>query len=210
MGRSRRPIYGIVAADSRSPRDGRYIEDLGRYNPVKEPAVVSLDEDRILYWMREGAQPSDTVRNILSNHGIMLRIHLERKGKTPDEIEAAISDWKSQHAASGKQKLTKQDRAREALREEAARVEEEEKQEAESRAKAEAKAREEAAAARAKAEAEKEAERESAAAEAKLEQEEANAEVVAAESTADTSEVAETVVEDVSPDSDEENKEASE
>ncbi|HEY5564801.1 MAG TPA: 30S ribosomal protein S16, partial [Rhodothermia bacterium] len=60
MGRRKAPVYAIVATDSRSPRDGRYIEDLGRYYPVKQPAEVSFDADRVNYWLDQGAQPSDT------------------------------------------------------------------------------------------------------------------------------------------------------
>ncbi|HAY37835.1 MAG TPA: 30S ribosomal protein S16, partial [Bacteroidetes bacterium] len=72
MGRKKRPIYAIVSADARSPRDGRYIEDLGRYAPLDEPATMSLKNDRILHWLEAGAQPSDTVRSLLSKEGIML------------------------------------------------------------------------------------------------------------------------------------------
>ena len=78
LGRKKLPIYSLVAADARSPRDGRFIEDLGRYEPLNEPVSVRLNEDRILYWLREGAQPSHTVRNLLSEQGVMLRLHLLR------------------------------------------------------------------------------------------------------------------------------------
>ena len=64
MGRKKRPIYAVVAADVRSPRDGRYIEDIGRYEPLNEPAVVTLRDDRALYWLEQGAQPTDTVRSL--------------------------------------------------------------------------------------------------------------------------------------------------
>ena len=68
MGRKKRPIYGLVAADSRSPRDGRFIEDLGRYNPLAEPATVELKRERVLYWLDQGAQPSDRVKSLLKAH----------------------------------------------------------------------------------------------------------------------------------------------
>ena len=76
MGRKKRPVFGVVAADSRFPRDGRYIEDLGRYEPLDEPNSVKLNNERILYWLENGAQPSDTVRSILSKHGLMLALHM--------------------------------------------------------------------------------------------------------------------------------------
>ena len=90
MGRRKRPHYALVAADSRSARDGKFIEDLGRYEPIQEPAVVLLHEDRILDWLLKGAQPSDTVKTLLRKQGIMLRLHLLRKGKSEDEITQAV------------------------------------------------------------------------------------------------------------------------
>src|SRR5690554_4887014 len=93
LGRKKRPIFALVAADSRSPRDGRFIEDLGRYEPINEPAQVSLKEDRILYWLQQGAQPSHTVRNLLSKQGVMLQLHLLRKGKSEEEIQQAVSEF---------------------------------------------------------------------------------------------------------------------
>ena len=73
----------IVAADQRDARDGRYIEDIGRYYPLHEPAEVWLDEERSLYWLENGAQPSDTVRSILHRRGLMLHHHLKKKGEPP-------------------------------------------------------------------------------------------------------------------------------
>ena len=66
MGSKKRPFYRIVVADSRSPRDGRFIETVGTYNPLTEPEQVTLKEEAIMNWLSNGAQPSDTVRNILS------------------------------------------------------------------------------------------------------------------------------------------------
>lgn len=65
------PFYRIVAADSRMPRDGRFLEQLGTYDPRQDPAVVTIKEEEVLAWLNKGAQPSDTVRNILSQKGIM-------------------------------------------------------------------------------------------------------------------------------------------
>ncbi|MBM6841113.1 30S ribosomal protein S16 [[Clostridium] spiroforme] len=81
MGAKKRPFYRVVAADSRSPRDGRFIELLGTYDPTKNPAAVTLKEAEILKWLNQGAQPSDTVRNLLSKQGIMKKFAESKQGK---------------------------------------------------------------------------------------------------------------------------------
>lgn len=73
MGSKQKPFYRIVAADARSPRDGRFIETVGTYNPVRKPAEVSVDEEKALKWLNNGAIPTDTVRSILSKEGIMAK-----------------------------------------------------------------------------------------------------------------------------------------
>jgi len=70
MGAKARPFYRIVAADSRSPRDGRFIETVGTYNPVKETDNITIDEEKVMKWLNVGAQPTTTVKNILSKQGI--------------------------------------------------------------------------------------------------------------------------------------------
>ncbi len=79
MGAKRQPFYRIVVADSRSPRDGRFIEIVGNYDPTKSPAIVNVDEEKVIAWIKNGAQPTDTVRSLLSKKGIMKKIHEERK-----------------------------------------------------------------------------------------------------------------------------------
>lgn len=71
MGAKKRPSYRIVATDSRSPRDGRFIESVGFYDPLTEPATLKLDEERVKHWLSVGAQPSDTVRNLLRRQGLV-------------------------------------------------------------------------------------------------------------------------------------------
>ena len=71
MGAKQRPSYRIVAADSRSPRDGRFIETVGTYNPVAQPAEVKIDKELALKWLNNGAQPTDTVASLLRKEGIM-------------------------------------------------------------------------------------------------------------------------------------------
>jgi small subunit ribosomal protein S16 len=81
MGAKKSPFYRIVVADSRSPRDGRYIEIVGTYNPVAEPAIVDINEDLALKWLKDGAKPSDTVRNLFSKQGIMEKFHNAKLSK---------------------------------------------------------------------------------------------------------------------------------
>ncbi len=71
MGAKKAPIYRIVVADSRSPRDGRFIEEIGFYNPLKDPAEIRVNRERAEYWVKNGAQPSDTVRALLKKSGAM-------------------------------------------------------------------------------------------------------------------------------------------
>ncbi len=81
MGSKKAPFYRVVAADSRAPRDGRFIETIGTYNPLKTPAEVSIDAELALKWLGNGAQPSDTVRTLLSQQGILTRFHNEKNAK---------------------------------------------------------------------------------------------------------------------------------
>ncbi len=90
MGRKKKPIWAVVAADSRAPRDGRFIEDLGRYYPLEEPSRVELKDDRVKHWLKVGAQPTDTVRSLLSRQGVLLSLHMEHKGAEPEAIAEAV------------------------------------------------------------------------------------------------------------------------
>ena len=79
MGAKKAPFYRIVAADSRSPRDGRFIEILGYYNPTTDPIELKVDEELVMKWLKDGAQPSDTVRSLLSKEGIMKKFHEQKQ-----------------------------------------------------------------------------------------------------------------------------------
>ena len=96
-GKKGKPIYWIVAADSRAKRDGRYLEKLGIYNPNTLPATVELDLDRAVNWLQNGAQPSDTARNLLSEKGAMLKNHLingvHKGAHTQDDADAKFHAW---------------------------------------------------------------------------------------------------------------------
>lgn len=81
MGAHKAPFYRVVVADSRSPRDGRFIEEIGIYNPVANPAEVKIDEEKALKWLQSGAQASDTVRNLLSKAGVLKKFHESKLSK---------------------------------------------------------------------------------------------------------------------------------
>jgi small subunit ribosomal protein S16 len=81
MGAKKAPFYRLVVADSRSPRDGRIIEEIGYYNPIKEPAEIKVDEERALRWLGTGAQPSETVRALLKKAGVWQKFVAAREVK---------------------------------------------------------------------------------------------------------------------------------
>ena len=96
-GRKKRPFYHIVVADARAPRDGRFIEKLGVYNPMTSPATIDLDRDKAYDWLTKGAQPTDTVRAILRFKGVLYKKHLMRGVKkgalTVEEADAKYKEW---------------------------------------------------------------------------------------------------------------------
>lgn len=81
MGAKKAPYYRVVVADSRSPRDGRFIETVGTYNPLTSPAEIKLDEEKAMKWLNNGAIPTDTVKNLFSKAGIMEKFHNAKQGK---------------------------------------------------------------------------------------------------------------------------------
>jgi small subunit ribosomal protein S16 len=96
-GKKGKPFYYVVVADSRAPRDGRFIERLGSYNPNTNPATITIDFDKTLDWVNKGAQPTDTCRAILSYKGVLYKKHLEggvKKGAlTAEQAEAKFNEW---------------------------------------------------------------------------------------------------------------------
>ncbi len=102
-GRKSYAFYSIVIADARAPRDGRFTEKIGTYNPNTNPATVDLNFDRALYWIETGAQPTDTVRNILSREGVMLMKHL-RGGVKKGAFDEATAQKKFDAWKADKQK----------------------------------------------------------------------------------------------------------
>jgi len=101
-GRKRMAIYDIVVAESRSPRDGKYIERIGSYNPNSDPARIVLDATRAVHWLMVGAQPSDTTRSIFSHEGIMLKKHLQigvvKGAITQEQADEKFNQWKDDKA----------------------------------------------------------------------------------------------------------------
>ncbi len=91
MGAKKRPFYRVVVADQRSPRDGRFIENIGKYHPLADPSVIEIDEDRALHWLRVGAQPSNTVRVLMTKVGIWEKFEAERGEKKDAKAASAAS-----------------------------------------------------------------------------------------------------------------------
>lgn len=93
MGRKKWPFYRIVAADSRSPRDGRFIETLGVYDPLQKPHKIELKEERIIHWLQNGARPTDTVKSLFRRKGLWLRWDLMRRGADEKTIDEEYKKW---------------------------------------------------------------------------------------------------------------------
>ncbi|HEY0743664.1 MAG TPA: 30S ribosomal protein S16 [Chryseosolibacter sp.] len=96
-GRKKLAMFDVVVTDARAPRDGRFIEKIGTYNPLTNPASIVLNEDRAFQWLMNGAQPSDTVKAMLSYRGIMLRKHLQigvvKGAITQEQADKKLADW---------------------------------------------------------------------------------------------------------------------
>ena len=114
-GRIRRPIYHIVVADSRSPRDGRIIEQVGRYDGVTEKKETTINEERISYWLDNGAKPTDAVEKILRHEGFLYKRHLQMWGKSEEEITAALEEWTAAREAKAKTEVTRKEQVRATL-----------------------------------------------------------------------------------------------
>ncbi|MAJ32242.1 MAG: 30S ribosomal protein S16 [Flavobacteriaceae bacterium] len=108
-GKKGKPFYWIVAADSRSKRDGKFLEKLGIYNPNTHPATVELDVERSVQWMQNGAEPTNTARHLLSSKGAMLKLHLVKgvaKGAlTEEQVEERFQSWLSEKEKSNQSKI---------------------------------------------------------------------------------------------------------
>ena len=107
VGKKKQPIYKVVAADSRSPRDGKFLEDVGLYNPLTKPHTVEIKEDRLLYWLDNGAQPTDTVKSLLKQKGITLKRELKKRGLSDEQIALEMDKWSKLKEARDSSKVAK-------------------------------------------------------------------------------------------------------
>jgi len=96
-GRKKLAMYDVVVADARAPRDGRFIEKIGTYNPITNPATIELNDEKAFTWLMNGAQPSDTVKAMLSYRGVMLKKHLQigviKGAITQEQADKKLADW---------------------------------------------------------------------------------------------------------------------
>jgi small subunit ribosomal protein S16 len=140
VGAKKQPSYRVVVADSRSPRDGRFIETIGFYNPRTEPQTVEIKEDRALYWLSQGAQPTDAVAGLLRRQGTMDRLARYKSGESLDVLlaEAAAAREQLAEEAEAADLQVEADEIAEAAEAEVTEAEEEEKEVVESDTKAEA------------------------------------------------------------------------
>jgi small subunit ribosomal protein S16 len=117
-GRKKLALYDVVVADARSPRDGRFIEKIGTYNPLTVPATIELNDDKAFRWLMNGAQPSDTVKAVLSYRGIMLRKHLQigviKGALTQEQADSKLQEWLKGKTAKIESKRDKLSQSKEA------------------------------------------------------------------------------------------------
>jgi small subunit ribosomal protein S16 len=107
MGKKKQPIYKMVASDSRSPRDGKFLEAVGFYNPLTKPHTLDLKEDRILYWLNVGAQPTHTVKSLLRQKGITLKKELISKGFDEEKVKSELENWQKMKEAGSEKRTDK-------------------------------------------------------------------------------------------------------
>ncbi len=116
MGSKKRPFYRLVAADVRSPRDGRFIETLGYYNPLVDPPEIQLDDDKVYKWLNEGAEPTDNAKNLLKRVGLLERWRLLKQGTTIADLDAKIEERRAKQPRAvpkAEKKLSKKAAAKE-------------------------------------------------------------------------------------------------
>ncbi len=108
------PFYQIVAADGRSPRDGKFLEVVGHYNPTAKPHAVTIEKDRVAYWLNVGAQPTATVRSLIRGTGLLHEMNLQRRGVSESDIAAQMETWQQKEAERRQKRLTVKTRRRQA------------------------------------------------------------------------------------------------
>ena len=110
VGKKKIPMYHIVAADSRVSRDGKFLEVVGRYEPIQHPLVITTKEERVLYWLKNGALPTDTVRSLLQRTGLWFKWSMMKRGMDQAVIATEMEKW--QMAQAGKRQREEERKAR--------------------------------------------------------------------------------------------------
>ncbi|NTW51388.1 MAG: 30S ribosomal protein S16 [Chlorobiaceae bacterium] len=105
-GRKKLPFYQIVAADGRAPRDGKFLEVIGHYNPTAKPHAVTIEKDRVTYWLNVGAQPTATVHSLLRGTGLLHEMNLKRRGVSESDITAQMEQWQLKETERRQKRLT--------------------------------------------------------------------------------------------------------
>lgn len=104
-GRKKLPVYQIVAADARSPRDGKFLEVIGHYQPTAKPHAITIDKERTAYWLGVGAQPTTTVRSLIRATGLLHELNMKRRGRSDEEIAAEMEQWEAREGERREKRL---------------------------------------------------------------------------------------------------------
>ena len=116
-GRKKLPVYQIVVADARSPRDGKFLEVVGHYQPTAKPHAVTIKKDRIAYWIQTGAQPTATVNSLIRTTGLLYELRLKSMGRSEAEISVEMEKWQERQIARRQKGLLVKSRRRTAKKE---------------------------------------------------------------------------------------------
>jgi len=111
------PVYQIVVADARSPRDGKFLEVVGHYQPTAKPHAVTIKKDRIVYWMQTGAQPTATVNSLIRTTGLLYELRLKSMGRSEAEISAEMDKWQEHQIVRRQKRLALKSHRRNAKKE---------------------------------------------------------------------------------------------
>ncbi len=116
IGKKKMPLYHIVAADSRAARNGKFLEIIGRYEPLNNPMAISTTEDRVFHWLKHGALPTDTVRSLLQRNGLWMKWSMTKKGMDATAIASAMEKWQMAQAEKVQRDETRRARRKAAQR----------------------------------------------------------------------------------------------
>ena len=111
------PVYQIVVADARSPRDGKFLEVVGHYQPTAKPHAVTIKKDRVVYWMQTGAQPTATVNSLIRTTGLLYELRLKSMGRSEADISAEMEKWQAHQTVRRQKRLVLKSRRRRAKKE---------------------------------------------------------------------------------------------